>query len=376
MRQARVDACLTFFGSKVVSYTRWIAPPIKQRVCRGVGSLTDFHCLLATEHENSVQLIESQRTLDELMAQPALKDREHWVKVEVAYSSLNYKDALAAEGHRGVIKRLPHIPGIDCSGVVVETNDPNLSVGDSVVITGNDLGQGHWGGWAEFVCVPSEWVVPLPATLSLRESMVLGTAGFTAAQCVLALQQNEIEPGNGRLLVTGATGGVGSLALRLLVHLGYETVAVTGKVEQVDALYEAGASAVLMREEMMEDSKRPLLSANWVGGVDTVGGAALTTLLRSTKYGGVVAACGLVAGAELEMTVYPFILRGVRLCGVASADCPTAKRLEIWERLATDWKLADLDTSWHREVRLAQVPEEVRRIKNGEIVGRVVVRVK
>lgn len=295
------------------------------------------------------------------------------VTIEVAYSSLNYKDAMAYQAHRGVVKQLPHIPGIDAAGTVVESQSSDYRVGDQVVVTGNDLGQGAWGGWSQLIRVPAEWIVALPENLTLRQAMIYGTAGFTAAQSVMALQRNEVAPAAGEIVVTGASGGVGSLAVRILAHLGYDVVAVTGKPEQHASLLACGAKRVLDRSAVADDSKRPLLSATWAGAIDTVGGPVLQSLLRATKYGGCVTACGLVAGAELSMTVYPFLLRGVTLCGIASADCPLAKRKEIWQLLAGPWKPANLE-SMVSEVGLEQLPEQVERILAGQNVGRVLVR--
>jgi acrylyl-CoA reductase (NADPH) len=297
------------------------------------------------------------------------------VTIKVAYSSLNYKDALAYQGHRGVVKQLPHIPGIDASGTVVASSSEKFQVGDQVLVTGYDLGQGHWGGWSELIRVPAEWIVPLPKSLTLREAMIYGTAGFTAAQSLLALQRNDVTPEMGEVVVTGASGGVGSLAVRMLAHLGYQTVAVTGKVEQHAALLACGAQRIVGRSEVSDDSSRPLLSATWAGAIDTVGGQILQTLLRSTRYGGCVTACGLVAGSDLSMTVYPFLLRGVSLCGIASADCPMEKRRQIWELLAGPWKPKNLD-SLVTEVALEQLPQQVEHILAGKIVGRVVVKLE
>ncbi len=295
------------------------------------------------------------------------------VTIRAAYSSLNYKDALAFQGHRGVVKHLPHIPGVDVAGVVVDSSSPNIREGDQVLVTGYELGQSHWGGWSELVRVPADWIVQLPPGLSLRESMIFGTAGFTAAQSVMALERNEVEPSSGEIVVTGATGGVGSLAVRLLAHLGYEVVAVTGKQEQHESLLNLGAKRVLARGDIVEESQRPMLSAQWAGAVDTVGGAMLNSLLRSTRYGGCITACGLVAGAELSMTVYPFLLRGVSLCGIASADCPVAKRRQIWELLAGPWKPDNLE-KYVAEVELEELPHEIEKILSGQVVGRVVVK--
>lgn len=324
-----------------------------------------FRCLLV--EQNGEALARRVATL------PAERLPRGEVTVRVAYSSLNYKDALAWNGQRGIVRSFPHVPGIDAAGQVLASDSPLFGEGDEVLVTGYDLGQAHWGGWSELICVPADWLVRLPRGLTPRSAMILGTAGFTAAQCVHALRQNGIAPDSGQLIVTGATGGVGSLAVSLLAKLGYSVVAVSGKSEQRAALGRIGARRVMGREELLDDSGRPMLSASWAGGIDTVGGKLLTSLLRQTQYGGCVAACGLVAGAELEMTLYPFLLRGIRLCGVASADCPPARRLEIWDLLAGDWKL-QVPEELVTEVGLAQLDQQVARMLQGKTVGRVLVK--
>lgn len=296
------------------------------------------------------------------------------VLIRVQYSSLNYKDALAATGHSGVVRQLPHIPGVDAAGIVVESRSADVAIGAEVLVTGHELGAGRFGGWSEYVQVPADWVVARPAGLSLREAMIHGTAGFTAAQCVMALEHHGILPESGEVIVTGATGGVGSLAVLLLARLGYSVVAVTGKADQHDRLRAWGATRVLSRQEVDVDPGKPLLAACWAGAVDTVGGNTLATLLRQCKHRGCVTACGLVGGANLAMTVYPFLLRGVTLCGIDSAACPREPRLEIWRRLAGPWKLENLD-SLATIVSLEELPQQVARILRGEIVGRVLVNV-
>lgn len=305
-------------------------------------------------------------SLDDLAADEVL--------VRVEYSSLNYKDALAAGGHPGVVRSLPHVPGIDAAGMIAASTSPNLLPGQSVVITGYDLGAGHWGGWSEYVRVPASWIVPLPAGLSLKESMILGTAGFTAAQCVQAIITNGIDPGKGEVVVTGATGGVGSLAVKLLAQLGYHVVAVTGKERLRSTLQSWGAKEVIGREEVLNTTAKPLLSSRWAAAVDTVGGNTLTTILRHLKDYGVVAACGLVGGTDLPLTVHPFLLRGVILAGIASAALPYDRRLRIWEQLAGPWRINDLE-SLATAVRLNELEEKIQQILKGEIVGRTIVKV-
>lgn len=293
--------------------------------------------------------------------------------IRVEYSSLNYKDALAAQGHPGVAKNLPHVPGVDAAGTVIESTQAAFAVGDEVVVTGNELGAGQWGGWAELIRVPAAWVVPLPKELSLKEAMILGTAGFTAAQCVQAIVHNGVMPDSGEVLVTGATGGVGYLAIKLLAKLGYRAVAVTGKANLEARLRAWGASRVISREEVLDTSNRPMLKARWAAAVDTVGGQTLTTIVRETMPYGVVAACGLVGGTELPLTVHPFILRGVILAGIGSAMLPLDRRREIWRLLSQEWRLDGLE-ELATSIRLDEVEQYVQKILRGEIVGRTVVK--
>lgn len=325
-----------------------------------------FECFYV-EKDSAGQILRGMKTL----RKSALPVGD--VLVRVQYSSLNYKDALAAGGHPGVVRSLPHVPGIDAAGIVEESTSPNAKPGDQVIITGYDLGAGHWGGWSQYVRVPAGWIVPVPPGLTLRETMILGTAGFTAAQCVQALVTNGIEPSAGEIVVTGATGGVGSLAVKLLAQLGYSVVAVTGKAHLTDQLRGWGAKQVIGREEVLNTSPKPLLSSRWAGAVDTVGGQTLTTIIRQTRDYGVVAACGLVGGAELPLTVHPFLLRGVILAGIASAALPHGRRLGIWEKLSGPWKISGLD-ALATEVPLASLEDKVQQILQGEIVGRTIVK--
>lgn len=294
------------------------------------------------------------------------------VLIRVGYSSLNYKDALAAQAHPGVVRSLPHIPGIDCAGSVAVSTSPEYQSEDEVLVTGYDLGAGQWGGYAQFVRVPAEWIVPLPKGLSARDAMIYGTAGFTAAQCVSAIVDRGIQPDRGPVVVTGATGGVGSVAVAILTKLGYNVEAVTGKSEQHDWLSKLGAKRFLGRGDVVDTSDRPLLSSRWAAAVDTVGGQPLTTLLRSLHHRGCVAACGMVAGADLHTTVYPFILRGTTLAGIDSAKCPRRERLEMWEKLAGPWRVPQLN-DLADEISLGQLPNRIEKILAGKIVGRTIV---
>jgi putative YhdH/YhfP family quinone oxidoreductase len=294
--------------------------------------------------------------------------------VRVAFSSLNYKDALAATGQPGVVRTFPHVPGIDAAGVVAESSSANVQIGKNVIVTGHGLGAERWGGWAEYIRVPADWVVPLPNGLTLEESMIYGTAGFTAALCIRSLQEHGVEPSCGDVVVTGATGGVGSVAVAILARLGYTVVAVTGKTERHAWLKDRGAGRVVGREDVLDTGSKPLLSANWAGAVDSVGGQMLASILRATKQNGCVAACGLVGGAELSLTVFPFILRGVTLAGIDSAWCPLARRVDIWQRLAGAWRpdrIAELATT----VPLEQLDAHVDAMLAGNSIGRTVVAI-
>ena len=306
----------------------------------------------------------AERSIDELP--------EGDVLVRVAFSSLNYKDAMAATGHQGLVKRFPHVPGVDAAGTVVASETQEFTAGDPVLVTGFDCGATRWGGWAEFVRVPHSWVVPLPEGLTLREAMILGTAGLTAALCVAALEKHDLRPESGPIVITGATGGVGSVAVAILAKLGYEVAAVTGKAEAHDYLKNLGARQILAREEVDDRGGRPLLAGRWAGGVDTVGGNILGTLLRSLRHGGCVAACGLAGSNELPVTVYPFILRAVTLAGIDAAWCPMSSRLEAWHRLAGAWKPANLE-SMARFTTLAELEPHIADILAGRIRGRVVI---
>jgi acrylyl-CoA reductase (NADPH) len=294
------------------------------------------------------------------------------VLIRVAYSSLNYKDALATQAHPGVVRTLPHVPGIDCAGTVVESAAPHIKPGDEVLVTGYELGAGHWGGYAECVRVPAEWVVAMPNGLTSRDAMIYGTAGFTAAQCVTAIVDRGIGPDRGPVLVTGSTGGVGSVAVAILAKLGYEVEAVTGKPEHHDWLRRLGAKKILDRRDVVDTTDRPLLSSRWAAAVDTVGGQPLATILRSLEHRGCVAACGLVAGIELNTTVYPFILRGATLVGIDSAKCPRPERLEMWQKLAGPWRISQLE-DLADEITLDELPDRVQKILAGKIVGRTIV---
>jgi len=303
---------------------------------------------------------------------PVVNLPDYEVLIEVRYSSLNYKDALSATGNKGVTKEYPHIPGIDASGIVAESTNPKFSAGDKVIVTGYDLGQNTSGGFGQYIRVPSDWIVSLPKNLSLRDSMIMGTAGFTAAIGVHHLRHNNITPESGTILVTGATGGVGTMAIAILSKLGYEITAATGKMNQKNFLTNAGAASVIHRDEVQDESSRPLLSSKWAGAIDTVGGIMLDTTLRQTQHNGTVACCGNVLGHELHTNVYPFILRGIHLAGMDSGNCKMELRKNLWEKLADEWKPKNLK-QLARECSLEELDNEIERILKGEQVGRVLV---
>ena len=296
------------------------------------------------------------------------------VLIRVHHSSLNYKDALSATGNKGVTRQFPHTPGIDAAGEIAASTSDRYRPGAPVLVTGYDLGMNTSGGFAEFIRVPADWIVPLPQGLSLRESMIFGTAGFTAGLSILKLLSAGVTPEFGEVLVTGATGGVGSIAVAVLARIGFQVVAVSGKTDQKPFLEELGATEVITREEATDDSGRPMLRGRWAGVVDTVGGDILASALKSVKYGGTATCCGLVASPALSTTVFPFILRGVSLLGVDSVECPMALRRDVWEKLAGQWKPEGLE-NLATEVDLANLDPLVDQILAGKIRGRVVVNI-
>ena len=276
--------------------------------------------------------------------------------VEVKYSSLNYKDALSASGNKGVTRKYPHTPGVDAAGIVATSSTSQFGAGDQVIVTGFDLGMNTPGGFGQYISVPTGWAVKLPQGLTLKESMGYGTAGLTAALCLLRLMAFGLTKDSGEVLVTGATGGVGSVAVGILSKLDFNVVAATGKTTEKDFLTQLGAKTIISREEADDASGRPLQKGRWAGVVDTVGGNILATAIKSTKYGGLVAACGNAMSADLAVSVYPFILRGVSLLGVDSVEIPMNTRLRTWQKLAHDWKL-DLSGIRFR-MRLGRVEPE------------------
>ncbi len=297
------------------------------------------------------------------------------VLIRVHFSSLNYKDGLSCIGNPGVTRNYPHTPGIDASGEVTESSDSRFKEGDSVIVTGYDLGMNTSGGFGEYIRVPADWVVPLPEGMTFKEASIYGVAGFTAALSVDALQKYGVNPEQGEIVVTGSTGGVGSVSVALLSLLGYTVVASTGKKEESEFLQRLGASEIISREEVNDESKKPLLRERWAGAVDTVGGTTLAALLKAAKRGGAVAATGLVASSELSTTVFPFILRGVSLLGIDSGFTPTKLRLEIWNKLAGIWKIPQLE-QLTIDCTLEELDPEIDKILAGGQRGRVVVNLQ
>jgi len=296
------------------------------------------------------------------------------VTVSVEYSTINYKDGLVINGGGGLVKRWPHIPGIDLAGTVLKSEHASYRPADKVVLTGWRVGELHWGGLAQKASVNGDYLVPLPAGFTTRQAMAVGTAGFTAMLAVMALESHGLTPEAGEVLVTGAAGGVGSVATAILARRGYQVVASTGREETHDYLKMLGATTVIDRSSFAEPAKRPLETERWSACVDSVGGNTLARVLAQTKYGGAVAAVGLAGGNKLEHTVIPFLLRGVSLLGIDSVMCPQSRRVNAWARLATDLPLERLDTIT-RTAALGDVPRLAAEIVKGQLRGRTVIDV-
>lgn len=301
-------------------------------------------------------------------------DLEGEVLIKVAYSSVNYKDALSAKGMPGVTRNYPHTPGIDAAGSVVESTSDAFSEGDEVICIGYDLGMNTPGGYGEYIRVPANWVVPMPAGLDARSAMILGTAGFTAAICVEQIEKMGAKPEDGPVLVTGATGGVGSVAVMLLAKLGYEVVASSGKAEQADFLKSLGAAKVIGRDDLSEADKRPMLAPLYAHAVDCVGGEILSNVIKTLQPQGSVAICGLVASPAFNATVLPFILRGVNILGVDSVEISLEYKTKIWQLLSAEWSLDGLE-ALTTEIGLDGLSEAIDKIFAGQVTGRTLVKV-
>lgn len=326
-----------------------------------------FKALMINKTEDDFSVKMQELTLNDL------PDGE--VLIKVSYSSVNYKDGLASIPEGKIVRSFPFIPGIDLAGVVVRSEDPRFQEGDEVIATSYEIGVSHYGGFSEYARIPADWVVPLPKGLTLKEAMVYGTAGFTAGLSVYRLEENGLSPDKGKVLVTGATGGVGSIAVSILAKRGFDVVASTGKASEHDYLKRIGAKEVISREEVAGEKLRALDKQLWAGAVDPVGGKTLAAVLSKMLYNGSVAVSGLTGGGDVPTTVFPFILRGVNLLGIDSVYCPMETRTEIWRRLASDYKPDHLLDTINQEVTLEELPQYLSAILKGEVRGRTIVKI-
>jgi putative YhdH/YhfP family quinone oxidoreductase len=292
--------------------------------------------------------------------------------VRVNYSSLNYKDALVAKGHKGIARNYPTIPGVDAVGEIIETTSSNFKAGDKVIVTGHDLGMNTPGGFSEYIKVPSDWLILRPEEISEIEAMIYGTAGITAGICIKEIINAGIKPDSGDVLVTGATGGVGTLAVAILAKLGYSVIASTGKKESHDFLKVIGANKIISREEVLNNSGRPLQKSQWIAAIDNVGGETLSGIISSTGYHGVVCSVGLVASDTFTSTVYPFLLRGIRIIGIDSAERGIEIKRELWDNFRSDWKPECLGEI-HRIVKLDDIEPEIEKILKGGQIGKIII---
>ncbi len=323
-----------------------------------------FNALLITEQEGKFIKEITQVHKDHLPDDDLL--------IRVSYSCINFKDALSTSGNKGVTKKFPHVPGIDASGIVVKSKVPNFAEGTKVLVTGFDLGMNTWGGFGEYISIPATWAISLPENLSLKEAMSFGTAGFTAGLSVNQLITAGIMPQNGQIAVSGATGGVGSISTAILAKLGFEVVAISGKQEEQFLLETLCAKGSISRNEFTKTyNSKPLATADFAAGVDTVGGDILSAMLKATKYGGMVTCCGMVASIDLNTSIIPFILRGVHLVGIDSVQANINLRKKIWRQLATEWKPENLD-ALVQEIKLADLPEKIDTVLQGKSKGRYV----
>ncbi|MEK4014070.1 NADPH:quinone oxidoreductase family protein [Peribacillus sp. FSL M8-0224] len=328
--------------------------------------IQQFDALVVNKQDDQFTVNIQQLSLDDLPQGEVL--------IRVHYSGVNYKDSLAAIPNGNIVSSYPIVPGIDMAGVVVSSEDSRFKEGDEVIATSYGIGVSQPGGYSQFARVPAEWIVPLPDGLTMKEAMIIGTAGFTAALSVLRLEENNLTPEQGSVLVTGATGGVGSFAVSILSKLGYSVEASTGKESEHGYLKAIGASTIVSREDVYDGKLRALGKQKWSGAVDPVGGEPLASVLSQIKYGGAVAVSGLTAGTSLPATVFPFILRGVNLLGIDSVNCPMDTRLKVWHRLATDFKLEDLEQLVQQEITLKELPDVLPTLLKGEARGRTIVK--
>ncbi len=329
-------------------------------------SNTTFRGVLVTQPEGKFNAAITDIPADQLPAGDVL--------IRVAYSSLNYKDGLAVTGKPGVIRTYPMVPGVDLAGTVEESSSPDFKPGDEVAVTGCGTSEVHWGGYAQMARLKSEWMVPLPAGISLKQAMAVGTAGFTAMQSVMALEDHGAKPGGREIAITGAAGGVGSVSIAILAKLGYKVVASSGRPQLHEYLRSLGAHEIIDRSVLSAPSKRPMEAERWGGAIDSVGGDTLAGLLRGMAAGASIASCGLAGGANFSSTVFPFILRGVNLLGIDSLRVSNARRREIWARVATDLDLNLLDSMTQVEP-LTRIFELGEQILKGDVRGRTVIDV-
>ncbi|WP_207423934.1 YhdH/YhfP family quinone oxidoreductase [Desertivirga brevis] len=299
---------------------------------------------------------------------------ENDILIKVQYSCINYKDALSASGNKGVTRKYPHIPGVDAAGIIVNSNDPSFKEGDEVLVTGFDLGMNTWGGFGEYISVPASWVLPIPENLSMEESMCFGTAGLTAGLSVLKVVEAGIEPDAGEIVVSGATGGVGSLSVAILSKLGYQVTAISGKSEDAFLKEVLGASTINSRQEFLDfHNSKPLSKEQFAAGIDTVGGDILSGILKATKYGGLVTCCGMVASPNLNTSIFPFILRGVQLAGIDSVIISRKLREKVWSLLALEWKPEQLK-EMVSTIGLEDLPAKLQQILEGKARGRFLLK--
>lgn len=326
----------------------------------------EFKAFVVTETEDNqfIRSVEHKR-IDDLP--------EGDVVVQVRYSSLNYKDVLSATGNKGVTRKFPHTPGIDAAGIIADSSSEDFKPGDKVIVTSYDLGMNTAGGFGQYIRVPSEWVVPQPEGLTAKEAMIYGTAGFTAALSVWHVIENGVTPDDGDVLVSGTTGGVGSIAVSILSKLGYSVTAVNGVEDETEFLKEIGAQGIISIDEASDTSKRPLLKSIWAAGIDTVGGGILATTIKSTNYGATVTCCGNVASPDLPLNVFPFILRGVRLIGIDSQNCPMPLRKKIWQKITSEWKIDWLNTLT-TEAPFDELENRIELMLQGKHIGRTIIK--
>ena len=324
---------------------------------------TKFKAFVVEEQDGTFIRTIKQKSLSDLP--------EGDVLIQVHYSSLNYKDALSASGNKGVTRKFPHTPGIDAVGTVVSSKTEQFKTGDQVIVTSFDLGMNTSGGYGQYIRVPAEWVVKLPEKLSMKEAMIIGTAGLTAGMSVLRLSEL-VKPEQGEIVVSGATGGVGALSVAILKKLGYRVAAITGKETERDYLMNLGAEKIILRKDFESVENRPMLKPAFAGGIDTVGGAILENMLKSIHPMGVVTCCGNVASPRLELTVFPFILRGIALIGIDSQNYPMAYREQVWNKLADEWKPAQLSDTCI-EVTLDELSDKIDLMLAGQLKGRTIV---